>query len=511
MMHGRGKSDEAIVAVKPANQAARAVAEPVERRAEAKGNADPHNTRRTQSRESVTQALERIREAARERKKEKFTALLHHISVEQLEAAFFELEEKAAAGVDGLTWRSYEADLERHLEDLHGRLHRGAYRPLPSRRVYIPKPDGRQRPLAIAALEDKIVQRATAAVLNAIYEEDFLGFSYGFRPGRSAHDAMDALVVGIESRKVNFIVDADIRSFFDTVDQEWLIRFVEHRVGDQRIVRLIRKWLKAGVLEDGIVNVSDRGTGQGAVISPLLANIYLHYGLDLWAEGWRRQEATGDMIIVRYADDFIVGFEHESDARRFLDTMCKRLGKFALSLNTEKTRLIEFGRFAAQNRRRRGFGKPETFNFLGFTFICGKSRRGGFLIKRKSRRDRMRMKLQAIKQELRRRMHQPIATQGKWLKQVVTGYLNYHAVPTNKRALAAFRDELTRGWQRILRRRSQKSTINWEQMRSLANIWLPRPRILHPWPNQRFAVTHPRWEPYAGKPHVRFCAGGAQQ
>jgi RNA-directed DNA polymerase len=511
MMLGHGKSDEAIVAGKPANQAARAVAEPVERRAEAKGNADQHNTRRTQSRESVTQALERIRKAARERKKEKFTALLHHISIEHLEAAFFELEEKAAAGVDGLTWRSYEAGLERHLEDLHGRLHRGAYRPLPSRRVYIPKPDGRQRPLAIAALEDKIVQRATAAVLSAIYEEDFLGFSYGFRPGRGAHDAMDALVVGIESRKVNFIVDADIRSFFDTVDQEWLVRFVEHRVGDQRIVRLIRKWLKAGVLEDGIVHASDRGTGQGAVISPLLANIYLHYGLDLWAEGWRRHEAAGDMIIVRYADDFIVGFEHESDARRFLDAMRERLGKFALSLNSEKTRLIEFGRFAVQNRRRRGLGKPETFNFLGFTFICGKSRRGGFLIKRKTRRDRMRTKLQAIKQELRRRMHQPIATQGKWLKQVVTGYFNYYAVPTNKRALAAFRDELTRGWQRVLRRRSQRGTINWEKMRALAHTWLPRPRILHPWPNQRFAVTHPRWEPYAGKPHVRFCAGGAQQ
>jgi group II intron reverse transcriptase/maturase len=511
MMHGRGKSDEAIVALKPANQAAQAVAEPVERRAEAKGNADQHNTRRTQSRGSVTQGLERIRETAKERKKERFTALLHHISSEHLEVAFCELAEKAAPGVDGLTWRSYEADLERNLEDLHGRLHRGAYRPLPSRRVYIPKPDGRQRPLAIAALEDKIIQRATAAVLNAIYEEDFLGFSYGFRPGRSAHDAMDALVVGIESRKVNFILDADIRSFFDTVDQEWLIRFVEHRVDDQRIVRLIRKWLKAGVLEDGVVKVSDRGTGQGAVISPLLANIYLHYGLDLWAERWRQCEATGDMIIVRYADDFVIGFEHEGDARRFLDAMRERLGKFALSLNDEKTRLIEFGRFAVQNRKRRGLGKLETFNFLGFTFICGRSRHGKFLIKRKSRRDRMRVKLQAIKQELRRRMHQPIVTQGKWLRQVVTGYFNYHAVPTNKRALASFRDELARGWQRILRRRSQRGAVTWEQMRALANTWLPRPRILHPWPNQRFAVTHPRWEPYAGKPHVRFCAGGAQQ
>jgi RNA-directed DNA polymerase len=364
MMHAREKSDSAIVAGKPTNKAERSAAEPVEPRAETKGNADQQSTRRTQSRVSVTQALERVRKAASERKKEKFTALLHHLSIEHLEAAFYELQENAAAGVDGLTWRAYAADLARNLEELHGRLHRGAYRPLPSRRVYIPKPDGRRRPLAVASLEDKIIQRATTAVLNAIYEEDFLGFSYGFRPGRGAHSAMDALVVAIESRKVNFILDADIRSFFDTVDQEWLIRFVEHRVGDRRIVRLIGKWLKAGVLEDGILNVSEKGTGQGAVISPLLANIYLHYGLDQWAEGWRRHKATGDMIIVRYADDFIIGFEHESDARCFLDAMRERLGKFALSLHSEKTRLIEFGRYAARNRKRRGLGKPETFDFL---------------------------------------------------------------------------------------------------------------------------------------------------
>ena len=312
-----------------------------------------------------------------------------------------------------MTWQDYEADLERKLEDLHDRVHRGAYRAQPSRRVYIPKPDGRQRPLAVAALEDKIVQRATAAVLNAIYEEDFLGFSYGFRPGRGTHDALDALVVGISSRKVNCILDADIRSFFDTVSQEWLIRFVEHRIGDRRIIRLIQKWLKAGVLEDGVVTVSDKGTGQGSVISPLLANIYLHYVFDLWAERWRRREATGDMIIVRYADDIIVGFEHEADARRFLDAMRERLEEFALSLHPDKTRLIEFGRHAAANRKRRGLGKPETFNFLGFTFICGKSRRGKFLIKRKTRRDRMRAKLQEVKEELRRRMHQPIPEQGK--------------------------------------------------------------------------------------------------
>ena len=492
MMHGRGKSDEAIVAIKPVNKAAQSAAEPVERRAEAKGNADQQSTDRTPSRAKVTQALGRIRKTARERKKERFTALLHHISVAHLEAAFFELKEHAAAGVDGLTWQDYEQDLGRKLADLHARVHRGAYRPQPSRRVYIPKSDGRQRPLAIAALEDKIVQRATAAVLNAIYEEDFLGFSYGFRPGRSAHDAMDALVVGIERRRVNFIVDADIRSFFDTVSQEWLIRFVEHRVGDKRIIRLIQKWLRAGVLEDGIVRVSEKGTAQGAVISPLLANIYLHYVLDLWAERFRRREATGDMIIVRYADDFIVGFEHESDARRFLDAMGVRLQEFALSLHPEKTRLIEFGSHAEENRRRHGLGKPETFNFLGFTFICGKSRGGKFLITRKSRRDRVRAKLKEVKRALRRCMHQPIPEQGRWLRRMIRGYFNYHAVPTNSRSLARFRDEVVRGWWRTLMRRSQRHSLGWEQMKKLADAWLPQPCILHPWPNQRFAVRHSR-------------------
>jgi RNA-directed DNA polymerase len=510
MMHGGGKSDCAIVAVKPTNKAERSAAEPVEQRARTKGNVSQQSTVRAQNREVVSQELERIRQAARQRKKEQFTTLLHHVGIDLLQAAFFELKENAAAGVDGLTWRDYGRDLERNLEDLHARVHRGAYRALPSRRVYIPKPDGRQRPLAVAALEDKIVQRATAAVLNAVYEEDFLGFSYGFRPGRGSHDAMDALVVGIDRRKVNWILDADIRSFFDTVSQEWLIRFVEHRIGDRRIIRLIQKWLKAGVLEDGVVSVSDRGTGQGSVISPLLGNVYLFYAFDLWAERWRRREATGDMIIVRYADDIIVGFEHEADARRFLDAMRERLGKFALSLHPEKTRLIEFGRHAAANRERRGLGKPETFNFLGFTFICGKSRRGKFLIKRKTRRDRMRAKLQEVKEVLRQRMHRPIPEQGKWLRQVVRGYFNYHAVPTNDRALVAFRDEIIERWRRTLRRRSQRGALTLERMRKLADDWLPKPRIIHPWPNQRFAVTHPRWEPYAGKSHVRICAGGAR-
>ena len=510
MMNGSGESGSAIVALKPANKVEQSTAEPVEPRAETKGNASRQSTHRAQSREGVSQALERIRKVARERKKEKFTSLLHHVGPEQLVEAFYALKQDAAPGVDGLAWKDYEQDLERKLADLHARVHRGAYRALPSRRVYIPKPDGRQRPLAVAALEDKIVQRATATVLNAIYEEDFLGFSYGFRPKRGAHDAMDALVVGIESKKVSFILDADIQAFFDTVSQDWLVRFLEHRIGDRRVIHLIQKWLKMGVLEDGEVRVSGRGTAQGSVISPLLANIYLHYVLDLWAERWRRHEATGDMIIVRYADDFIVGFQHEGDARRFLNELRRRLEEFALSLHPEKTRLIEFGRFAAANRKRRGLGKPETFNFLGFTFICGKSRRGKFLIKRKSRRDRLRTKLKEVKEALRRCMHQPIPTQGRWLKQVIRGYFNYHAVPTNRRALVVFRDEVIRSWRRTLGRRSQKGVLTWEQMRSLADTWLPTPHILHPWPKQRFAVTHLRWEPYAGKPHVRFCAGGGQ-
>src|SRR5512144_2919981 len=520
MMHGAEKSGLVIVAGKPANKAGQPApegsaamlnaAEPVERRAGTKGNADQQSTRRTQSRVSVSQALERIRQVARERRKERFTALFHHIGIELLAEAFCELKADAAPGVDQLTWKDYEADLGRNLEDLHDRVQRGAYRPLPSRRVYIPKPDGRQRPLAVAALEDKIVQRAVVTLLNAIYEEDFLGISYGFRAGRGTHDALDALCVGIHSKKVSFILDADIRSFFDEIDQEWLIRFLEHRIGDRRIIRLIQKWLKAGILEDGIVAVSDRGTRQGSVISPLLANIYLHYALDLWAVRWRRREATGDMIIVRYADDFIIGFEHESDARRFLDEMRERLGKFALTLHPEKTRLIEFGRFAAERRERRGLGKPETFNFLGFTFICGKTRAGKFQIKRKTRRDRMRTKLKMIKAEMWRRVHQPIPAQGKWLWYVVQGYFNYHAVPTNARALDVFRHHVSDLWRRTLQRRSQKDRPTWARMTQLANDWLPKPIILHPWPSERFAVTHPRWEPYAGKPHVRFCAGGVR-
>ena len=511
MMHGREKSDPVIVVKKPTNKAGSLAAEPVERRAGAKGNAEQRSTHRTQGRKSVEQDLDRIRRAARKNKGTRFTALLHHVSTDRMREAFYALKRKAAPGVDGVTWQIYETDLERKLSDLHDRVHRGgSYHPLPSRRQYIPKADGQQRPLAVAALEDKIVQRAVQEVLNAIYEEDFLGFSYGFCPGRGQHDALDALVVGIGKRKVNWILDADIRSFFDSVNQEWLIRFLEHRVGDKRIIRLIQKWLKAGVLEDGVVTVSETGTGQGSVISPLLANVYLHYVIDLWAERWRRREASGDMIIVRYADDLVVGFEHETDARYFLDAMRTRLEEFSLTLHPDKTRIIEFGAHADANRKQRGLGRPETFNFLGFIFICGKTRGGKFLVKRKTRGDRMRAKLKEVKVALRQRMHQPVPEVGKWLGQVVRGFMNYHAVPTNFEANVVFRCKIISYWRRALLRRGDRDRSTWQRIEKLADDYLPQVHIVHPWPEQRFAVIHPRWEPYAGKPHVRFCAGGAQ-
>jgi RNA-directed DNA polymerase len=474
------------------NKAGRPAAEAMEPRAGTKGNTGQQHTHRTQTRARVSQALARVRQAARLDKKERFTALLHHVSVDALRTAFYALRRKAAPGVDGVTWQDYEADLERRLEDLHGRVHRGAYRPQPSRRTYIPKADGNQRPLAIAALEDKIVQGTTVMVLNAIYEGDFVGFSYGFRPGRGPHDALDALAMAIETRKVNWILDADLRNFFGSVNQSWLARFVEHRIGDKRIIRLIQKWLRAGVLEDGTVTVDDRGTGQGSVISPLLANIYLHYCFDLWATRWRRLEARGDMIIVRYADDLALGFEHEDDARRFLDAMRERLEVFGLSLHPDKTRLIEFGRRAAANRHQRGLGKPETFNFLGFTHICGTSRQGRVQLIRKTRCDRMRDKLREIKEELQRRMHQPIPLQGAWLRQVVAGHFAYFAVPTNSRSLLAFRHWVSDLWRRSLRRRSQKDQFTWDRIAKLVADTLPPARILHPWPSVRFAVNHPR-------------------
>ena len=441
----------------------------------------------------MSQGLDRVRNAAKQRKKEKFTSLLHHVSVDLLRESFLALKRRAAPGVDGVTWEDYEVGLEGNLLDLHARVHSGGYRALPVRRRFIPKPGtNKQRPLGIAALEDKIVQRALVAVLNAIYEEDFLGFSYGFRPGRSQHDALDALSVAISGTPVNWILDADIRSFFDSVSQEWLLRFLSHRIGDERVLRLVRKWLKAGVLDDGEWSVSAEGTPQGAVISPLLANVYLHYVFDLWAKQWRGRGAGGNMIVVRYADDIVVGFEHEADARTFWDAMRTRFEQFGLELHGEKTRLLEFGRDAAGRRQRRGVGKPETFTFLGFIFICGRSRRGAFLLHRKTRVDRMRARLQEIKRTLRKRMHSTIPEQGQWLKSVVTGYFAYHAVPTNIRALGRFRYHVMRLWLRTLRRRSQKDNMTWARLSKIAGDWLPTPRILHPWPSERFAVKHPR-------------------
>jgi len=511
-VHDAEKSDCAIVAAKSANKAEQSAAEPMEPRAQAEENAQQDGKRRTPSRESLSHGLERVRTAARLDKKMRFTALLHHVNVDLLRSAYSQLKRDAASGVDGVTWHDYGEGLEERLKDLHARVHRRAYRAQPSRRKYIPKPDGRKRPLGIAALEDKIIQRALVEVLNAIYEEDFLGFSYGFRPKRSQHDALDALAVGIGCTAVNWILDADIAGFFDTVSHEWLIEFVEHRIGDRRVIRLIRKWLKAGVTEeDGQTTPTQIGTPQGAVISPLLANIYLHYVFDLWANQWRTRHAQGNVIIVRYADDIVVGFEHEAEAQRFLAELRERMALFALSLHPEKTRLIEFGRHAASDRERRGQGKPESFAFLGFTHICGKSRRGGFLLRRKTRQDRMRAKLAAIKQELRWRLHASIPEQGSWLRRVVTGYFAYHAVPTNIAALGTFRYFVSQLWLRSLRQRSQRSAITWRLMSKLEAQWLPTPRILHPWPSQRFAVKHPRWEPYALIGLVRICAGGAQQ
>jgi len=422
---------------------------------------------------------------------------MHHVSVELLEQAFLELKRNASAGIDGVSWQGYDANLLENLASLHVRVQRGTYKALPVRRRFVPKPDGKRRPLGVTALEDKIVQRAIVMVLNTIYESEFLGISYGFRPGRNQHDALDALSVGITSTAVNWVLDADIRSFFDRIDQQWLIRFLRHRIGDERIIRLIQKWLKAGVMDEDEWSVSNLGTPQGAVISPLLANIYLHYVFDLWAVQWRQREADGNIIMVRYADDIIVGFRYEEDAKRFQDALRVRLERFGLDLHPDKTRLLEFGRLAAARRKRQGLGKPQTFKFLGFVFICGRTRWGAFQLQRKSRSDRMRETLRRIKERLRRHKHAPIADQGRWLRAVVTGWLNYHAVPTNSQALAAFRYHVVNLWLRTLRRRSQKDATSWARMTRIAEQWLPRARILHPWPDQRFAVKHPRQEPSA--------------
>jgi RNA-directed DNA polymerase len=436
---------------------------------------------------SVSSELDRVRQVARKDKDARFTALLHHVTIDRLEAAYRAIRPGAAPGVDGVTWKDYGQDLEANLRDLYARVHRGAYRAKPSRRVYIPKPDGRQRPLGVASLEDKILQRAVAEVLNAIFECDFLGFSYGFRPGRSPHDALDALAVGIEKRRVNWILDADIRDYFSKLDHSWLEKFLEHRIADRRVLRLIQKWLRAGVIEDEDWSETVEGTPQGASISTLIANVYLHYVFDLWVHQWRGRHARGEMIVVRFADDAVMGFEHRDDAERFLADLRDRFAKFSLELADEKTRLIEFGRFAAQDRKARGLSKPESFDFLGFTHVCGKTRKTGrFALKRVTSKKRMRAKLRAVKTELMHRRHDPIPDQGQWLASVVRGHSNYYAVPGNIDAVAAFHQQTVKHWRRALRRRSQRTRLTWKRMLRLDHRWLPTDRILHPWPNARF-------------------------
>jgi RNA-directed DNA polymerase len=493
-MHDGGKSDSPVVPANPPNKAATGtidrvvVAEVGEERGLAKGNTASKTRPGHRAGSGASSALDRVRQVAREDKGTRFTALLHHVDLARLRAAYWAIRPQAAPGMDGVTWDTYGQDAETNLQDLLIRLHAGRYRASPSRRVYIPKADGRQRPLGIATLEDKIVQRAVVEVLNAVYEEDFLGFSYGFRPGREPHHALDALAAGILRKNVNWVLDADVRDFFTKLDQEWLGKFLEHRIADRRILRLIGKWLSAGVVEDGEWSQTVEGTPQGASASPLLANVYLHYVFDLWAQWWRSRYAHGDVIIVRFADDFIVGFEHEEDARRFLADLRERFAKFGLELHPGKTRLIEFGRHAAVRRAARGLGRPETFDFLGFTHLCGKSKKGHFWLRRITIAKRMRAKLSEINDQLKRRRHQPTPEQGQWLASVVRGHRAYYAVPGNTDAVAAFRTQVTRNWYKALRRRSQRTRLNWTRMDRIAKRWLPPARVIHPFPEERFDV-----------------------
>lgn len=484
------KSDTPVVPKKPSNKGE--PAEAVEERGATEGNAQEPPACRTQGRVNASTGLERVRETARQDLRMRFTALLHHVTPSLLVESFYDLKRNAASGVDGVTWGEYEESLYTRAHVLHREIHSGAYRAQASRRVYIPKADGKLRPLGIAALEDKVVQQAVVKVLNAIYEEEFLGFSYGFRQGRSQHDALDALDVGIKSHRVNWILDADIQAFFDTIDHKWMMQFLGHRIADRRLLRLIGKWLKAGVIEDGRRIESLQGCPQGAVISPLLSNIYLHYVLDVWAHQWRKRHATGRIIIVRYADDSVVGFERKDDAGRFLVALRERMAKFGLALHPDKTRLIEFGRHAQEQRKLRGEGKPETFDFLGFTHCCGKTRQGWFAILRVTVKKRMRATLKAIRAELRKRMHDDVPAVGKWLGRVVQGYFNYFAVPGNSHRLCSFRTEICRTWRRTLTRRSQRHRLSWERFNRLVKRYIPPYRNTHPYPSERFRVTHPR-------------------
>jgi len=498
-MNGGGKSDGPIVPKKPANNGggnrlddhhpATPPAERAEGRGPAKGNSLQGTGDRTQDRATPQAALERIRQAARRDKELQLTTLWHHVyDVERLRESFYGLKRKAAPGVDGQTWGEYERNLEANLQDLSGRLKRGAYRARPVRRAWIPKADGRQRPIGIPTLEDKIVQRSAAEVLGVVYEADFLGFSYGFRPGRGAHDALDALTVGLEQRKVNWVLDADIRGFFDAIDHEWLMKFIEHRIADTRVIRHVKKWLRAGVMQDGRKVEMEAGTPQGGSISPLLANVYLHYAFDLWVHQWRQRHAQGDVVVVRYADDFVVGFQHKSEAERFLLELRERLAKFKLELHPEKTRLMEFGRFASEDRRRRGEGKPETFHFLGFTHACSQTRKGAYTVLRFPMAGRVRRTLRAIQESLKRRRHRPVVETGAWLAQVLRGWYRYYAVPRTSRWLSSFRWQVQWLWWRILRRRGDKGKASWKRAYRLGCRWLPYPRIVHPYPAVRLAV-----------------------
>ena len=504
------KSDRPVVPAKPPNKAPEA-AEGVEGRGLAKGNTARQNAARTPRRSPALSELAGVRGVARRDRKARFTALFHHLTVERLRVAFRELNPRAAVGVDGVSWQQYGEKLEGNLAELHARLQRGAYRARPSRRAYIPKSDGRLRPLGVAALEDKIVQRAVVGVLNAVYEKDFLGFSYGFRPGRGQHDALNALAVGLARKKVNWVLDADIRGFFDAISHEWLVRFVEHRIGDGRLLRLVKKWLAAGVMEGGEWKALEEGTPQGATISPLLANVYLHYVFDVWVQWWRTRRGRGEVLVVRYADDFIVGFQHRRDAEQFREELGERLARFGLELHAEKTRLVEFGRFAARSRRQRGLPRPDTIDFLGFTHICEEhpSSTTMFQLRRLTIRTRLQRKLRALRIAILRRRHLSIPEQGRWLRSIVRGFDHYYAVPSNLRTLIAFRREVVRHWRRALIRRSQKARITWGRMRRLSKHWLPTARTLHPWPDERFHVNHPRQEPSALVAHAGIRAGGA--
>ena len=493
-MYASRKSDNCVVPEKQPNKSGvTPQAEDVEERQLTKGNALDLAAARTLSRTTTSIKLLRVRKVARSDKNARFTNLLCHVTIDLLRESFYLVKKGAASGIDGVSWKQYEVGLEKRLSELLGKIHTGSYRAKPSRRIYIPKADGKKRSLGIASVEDKIAQQAMVTVLNAIYEEDFVEFSYGFRPGKSQHMALDALTVGIKSKKVNWVLDADIQGFFDNINHEWMMKFLEHRIADRRVLRLIRKWLRAGVSEEGQWSKTEVGTPQGSVISPLLANIYLHYVLDLWAHKWRKTSAKGSVIIVRYADDFVMGFQKQQEAGKFLYDLKTRLQKFGLTLHPDKTRLIEFGRYAAENRKRKGLSKPETFDFLGFTHICSKTQKAGyFCITRRTIKKRMRIKLQGIKAELMRRRHEPVATLGKWLRSVVQGYFNYYAVPGNIFPLGEFRTEINRLWLKALKRRGQRFKLNWERFNKLVLRWIPRARILHPYPEQRFYAKYPR-------------------